>query len=62
MTALMRKILEDKRRGRADLAARPVAEKVAVLEQLRARRELVAAGPLRRASVAQPVWSPGAKP
>jgi hypothetical protein len=48
MTALMQKILEDKRRGRADLADRPFAEKVALLEKLRARRTLVAASGLRR--------------
>ncbi len=49
MTALMRRILEDKRRGRAELADRPFAEKVAMLEKLRARRTLVAASALRRA-------------
>jgi hypothetical protein len=61
MTALMHRILEDKRQGRADLAARPFAEKVAMLEKMRVRHDLIATSPLRHSHVSNPVRASGHK-
>ena len=47
MTKLMRQILADKQQGRKDLAALPIVEKIAHLERLRDRHQLIASSPLR---------------
>jgi hypothetical protein len=54
MTPLMRKILQDKRQGRADQAARPFAEKIAVLEKMRERHALIANSPLCQRAPSHP--------
>ena len=48
MNKLMRQILEDKAAGRRELAALPIDQKIAKLEKMRERRELIASSPLRR--------------
>jgi hypothetical protein len=49
MSNRMRRILASKRRMRKQLAARPFAEKVVLLEKLRDRSLLIATASLRRA-------------
>lgn len=50
MTKLMRQILADKANGRRHLADLSITEKIAKLEKLRERRNLVASSPLRSGS------------
>jgi hypothetical protein len=48
MSHRLRKFLESKRAMRQQLATRPFAEKIALLEKLRDRSLLIASSPLRR--------------
>jgi len=47
MTLSMQRILESKRAARRELASLPFARKLEILEKLRDRSLLIAAGPLR---------------
>jgi hypothetical protein len=48
MSPWLRELLESKRAMRRQLAARPIAEKLKLLEKLRDRSVAIAASPLRR--------------
>lgn len=47
MNRALAKVLRDKNEGRAAMADRPVTEKLALLEKLRARRQSIAATSIR---------------
>lgn len=52
MTKLMQQILANKAEGRRELAALSIDLKIAKLEKMRDRRELIASSPLRRSVAA----------